>query len=101
MTETVAPVAKPVPRPRPRKPTTVSASHWRCTSIAAGPTSAVGRENRWHKHASSLSQQSEFGLRRKTLIYLKPSSDQRRKLALLENNSRTILCCEKSRSWTV
>ena len=31
------------------------------------------------------------------LIYLKPSSDQHRKLALLEHDSRTILCCEKSR----
>jgi len=33
----------------------------------------------------------------KTLIYLKPSSDQHRKLPLLEHDSRTILCCEKSR----
>ena len=31
------------------------------------------------------------------MIYLKPSSDQRRKLALLEHDSWTILCCEKSR----
>ena len=31
-----------------------------------------------------------------TLIYIKHSSDQRRKLALLKHESRTILCCEKS-----
>jgi hypothetical protein len=47
MTETVAndrpPVAKPVSRPRSRKPATVSASVWRCTSIAAGPISASSK----------------------------------------------------------
>jgi hypothetical protein len=31
----------------------------------------------------------------KTLIYLKPSSDQRRKLALLSHGNRTIPCRDK------
>ena len=62
----------------------------RLLAISRRPQIAI-----WGRKRSIAAAIAPFYLIR-TLIYLKPSSDQRRKLAWLSHESRTIPRCERS-----